>query len=112
MTREQKYKEQLIELGIYKPAFDPEIHQLSTMERDLQRALKAMRNREDNKPDILSAEFAAISSLRRDILAHRDALGLTPKALARLQGKTAPGAAAGGVADILDDFLSEAEGYE
>ena len=33
MTREQTYKQQMQELGIYDPAFDPAIHTLAVMER-------------------------------------------------------------------------------
>ena len=54
MTREQIYKEQLQALGIYDPAFDPEIKTLAQLEDK--------------------------------ILAHREALGLTPKSLRKLKG--------------------------
>ena len=82
MTREQKYREQLKELGVYREAFEPEIHMLAMMEREIQRMDKAWRA--EGSP-AGSKTYAAITSLRRDILAHRDALGLTPKGLRRLR---------------------------
>ena len=83
MTREQKYVEQLRALGIYNTAFDPEIHTLAIMERDHQRTLKAWRAKGS---DVTSDLYPVIERQRKDILAHRDALGLTPKALRRVKG--------------------------
>lgn len=83
MTREQKYTEQLKALGIYNTAFDPEIHTLAIMERDHQRTLKKWKQAGS---DVTSELYAVIERQRRDLLAHRDSLGLTPKALRRLKG--------------------------
>lgn len=87
LTREQIYTEQLRALGVYQPAFDPEIKTLAELERDLQRAKKAWRATTPDgvPPSPLDPHYAVISALRREILAHRDALGLTPKALRRLR---------------------------
>ena len=85
MTREQKYAQQLQALEIYDPAFDPEIHTLAIMERDHQRTLKVWRA---EGSDVTSEIYAAIERQRRDILAHRDSLGLTPKGLRRLRGSS------------------------
>lgn len=82
MTREQTYKQQLEELGIYRKAFDPEIRMLSDMERELQRMRKEWK--EQGSP-AKSKLHEAIISQRRDILAHRDALGLTPRGLHRIK---------------------------
>lgn len=82
MTREQKYVEQLMALGIYQPAFDPEIHTLAIMEREHQRTLKRWHEAGDSTDSDL---YPVIVQQRRDILSHRDALGLTPKALRRLK---------------------------
>lgn len=82
MTREQKYTEQLMALGIYQPAFDPEIHTLAIMEREHQRTLKRWHEAGDKEDSDI---YPVIVQQRRDILAHRDALGLTPKALRRLK---------------------------
>lgn len=102
VTREQKYREQLKAMGVYREAFEPEINMLAMMERELQRMVKAWKAA--GSPT--TAETAtgsptsnktldAIAAMRRDILAHRDALGLTPKGLNRLRRKSAEGEAEG-----------------
>ena len=92
MTREQKYREQLTEFGIYQELFEPEIHTLAELERDLQRLNK--RWKADGCPTVDTSgrgpvtsdkTLDAIMALRKEILAHRDALGLTPKGLKRLK---------------------------
>lgn len=89
VTREQQYKAQMETLGTYDPAFDPAIHTLAVMERELQRTMKAWKATAPGKNAAPSTEhklYAVIQTQRKDILAHRDALGLTPKALRRLRG--------------------------
>ena len=71
MTREQIYKEQLQALGIYDPAFDPEIKATAPP---------------GGKPSFLDAHYPIIVQLEDKILAHREALGLTPKSLRKLKG--------------------------
>lgn len=94
MTREQKYIEQLQEMGIYQPAFEPEIRMLAMMERELQRMVKAWKAAGSPITDetvqgspTSNKMLDAINAMRRDILSHRDALGLTPKGLHRLRPK-------------------------
>lgn len=96
MTREQTYTQQMKELGIYQQIFDPEIKQLCDLERDLQKLKK--RWIEAGRPTVEKGRAGpptsdktldAIMSLRKEILAHRDALGLTPKGLQRLKPKGA-----------------------
>ena len=84
MTREKKYEEQLRGLGIWQEAFAPAVRELADMERELQRLRKRWKERGSpiNKDDKL---YPAIQEMRRDILAHRDALGLTPKSLRRFR---------------------------
>ncbi len=82
MTREQKYAQQLKAMGIYEEAFEPEIHTLTIMERDHQRTLKAWKA---EGSDVTSEIYAAVERQRKDILAHREALGLTPRGLRRLR---------------------------
>lgn len=83
MKAEDKYKAQLEELGIWRDAFEPEVHTLCMMERELRRAQKAMKEGdEDENAD----RYKVVLQLRRDILSHRDALGLTPKSFKRLRG--------------------------
>ena len=96
MTREQKYIEQMQALGIYEDIFEPEVHTLCIMERDLQRLTKRWKEegyrtveRNGRGPATTDKNFDAIMVLRRQILSIKDALGLTPKALCRLKGRPA-----------------------
>ena len=91
-SKEAVYKQQLIDLGVYNPAFDSTIHMLCIQERELSRAMKAWKNTaaKDEAPLITDPLYAEISKLRRDILARQDALGLTPKGLQRLRKQAAP----------------------
>ena len=84
MTREQKYAEQLRALGIYHELYDPEIHTLAIMEREHQRTLSEWKKAGSDTSDDL---YAVIVQQRRDILSHRDALGLTPKAMRRFRNQ-------------------------
>lgn len=88
MTREQIYKEQLQALGIYDPAFDPEIKTLAQLERRLTRVQKAWAATADpgEKPSFLDDHYPIIVQLEDKILTHREALGLTPKSLRKLKG--------------------------
>lgn len=90
MSKEKDIAAQLSALGVYDPAFDPEIHTLCVMERELSRAMKAWKATAlyNNPPSVDDPLYEIISKMRRDILKHRDALGLTPKGLQRLR-KTA-----------------------
>ena len=96
MTREQKYIGQMQRLGIYDEIFEPEVHALCIMERDLQRLTKRWKEngcqtveKNGRGPAATDRTFDAIMTLRRQILAMKDALGLTPKALCRLKGRPA-----------------------
>lgn len=91
-TKEQIYQEQLVALGIYDPAFDPAIHQLCILERELSRAQKQWKATAapGQAPLVTSPIYQIICQLRRDIRASRDELGLTPKALRRLRGQNVP----------------------
>ena len=96
MTREQTYTQQMQELGIYQPIFDPEIKMLCTLERDLQRLNKRWKDAgcptvwyDAKGTPVSDKTLEAITSLRKEILAHRDALGLTPKGLNRLKPRSA-----------------------
>ena len=88
MTRDQVYTEQLQQLGIYHQAFDPVISQLATMERELQRMVKAWKA---DGSEVDSAVYQAIERKRRDIMSLRDSLGLTPKALKRFRASFGEG---------------------
>ena len=133
MKAEDKYKNQLVELGVYQPAFDAEIHTLCMMERELRREQKEWREAKKNldaaqgsgstEGKALASLFRAVDShyglimqLRRDILSHRDALGLTPKGLQRLRGKDAPVGPAGGamqaVGGVLEALRDKVSAYD
>ena len=88
MTREQIYKEQMQALGIYDPAFDPEIKTLAQLERRMTRAQKEWSSTAPpgGKPSFLDPHYPIIVQLEDKILTHREALGLTPKSLRRLVG--------------------------
>ena len=88
MTKEQIYREQMTALGTYDPAFDPEIKTLAQLERRLTRAQKAWSATaaDGGKPSFEHPLYAVIRELERDILTHRDTLGLTPKGLRRISG--------------------------
>lgn len=88
MTKEQIYRDQLQALGIYDPAFEPEISTLAKLERRRTRVEKqwAATAPEGGKPSFSHPLYDVIVQLEKDILTHRDALGLTPKALHRVKG--------------------------
>lgn len=104
-TREQVYVDQLRELGLYSEAFDPEIKTLATLEREWTAAKKAWSATAPlgGKPSFLDPHYAVIQTLRREILTHREALGLTPKSLRKLRGAPEPPATA---QDLIGEKLS------
>ena len=118
MTKEQQYTAALQALGIYDPAFDGEIHQLCILERELGRTLKLWKATAPDKntpPSPTDPLYGVIILQRRDILAHRDALGLTPKALKRLQRQNAvpaaePQSSSPALAAVLDSLRTRAAG--
>ena len=135
MRLEDKYEAQLKELGIWQDAFEAEVHTLSMMERELRRVQKAwkaaqsdlVKARKDGGVEekelvqllkAVDGSYALILTLRRDILSHRDALGLTPKGLQRLRGKEGgmpDGTAAPSARQVSDAFSAlkaRCESYE
>lgn len=111
MTKEQIYTEQLQKLGLWEEAFRPEVHDLAVMERELTRLLKAWKA-EGSSPT--SDIFRTICSMRRDILTHRDALGLTPRGLQRLRGKNAGAAEdeSDSIGNRLNAILERTRAYD
>lgn len=120
MAKEQVYKQQLQDLGVYDPAFDGAIHVLCIQERELSRAMKAWKATvgKNEAPSITDPLYTEISKLRRDILARQDALGLTPKGLQRLRrqatpiSETAPPPSSGNAAfsELLTSMRNQANG--
>ena len=104
-SKEQVYENQLRELGIWEEAFKPLVKDLSQAERQRTRAQKEWSEKAKTeaekqghdpakaKPSFSDDLWAVICDLDKKILAYREALGLTPKALRRLRGQ--PTAAAG-----------------
>lgn len=93
MTMEDKIRGALEAMGVYNPAFDDEIHEYCILYREHKRTLKAWKaTAPDPKspPSPTDELYPVIERQRRDLLAHRDALGLTPKALKRLQRSSTP----------------------
>lgn len=88
MTKADVYKKQLQSLGIYDPAFDPELKTLAQLERRLTRVQKAWAASASpgEKPSFLDEHYPIIVQLEDKILQHRNALGLTPMALRKLKG--------------------------
>ena len=103
MAREEKYIEQLKALGIWDEAFRPEVSELAQLEREKTRVKKAWSATVPKgcSPSFTDPLYTVLANLRREILVHREALGLTPKSLRRLRG-----AAAGEAADA-QDLLSQ-----
>ena len=88
MTKEEVYRKQMQALGIYEEIFEPEIRTLCRIEREYTRAMKAWSETAPpgGKPSFLNEHYPVIQKLRAEILQHREALGLTPKALRKLTG--------------------------
>lgn len=87
-SKEAKYRASLEALGIYHPAMDPLIHDLAVLERECSRARQAWKKTapEGQAPSPLDPYYALIRQQQRDILALRNALGLTPVSLRRIRG--------------------------
>lgn len=112
--REDIYRKQLQELGIYEEAFEPEITTLAKLERRKTRAEKAWSATvpKGQKPSFLDPHYQVIVKLEREILVHRETLGLTPKALRKLRGVTDGPAEQDLIVDRLDRIAARVEQYE
>lgn len=86
--KEKEYAELLTELGVYSPAFDGTIHQMCILERELHRTRAAWKKTVPKKqtPSTTHELYDVILKQQKELLAYRDALGLTPKALRKLKG--------------------------
>ena len=87
-SKEAKYRRSLEALGIYHEAMDPVIHDLCVLERECSRTRSAWKRTAPagQSPSPLDPHYALIRQQQRDILALRNALGLTPMALKRIRG--------------------------
>lgn len=114
MTREDKYREQLRALGIYDEAFEPEISELAQLEREKTRIKNAWSATvpKGEKPSFLDPLYAVLCEKRREILTHREALGLTPKSLRKLRGTPEPVAQKDLITEKLDAIAARCASYE
>ena len=115
--REDEYRQQLQELGVYEPAFAPAIHDLVVTEHEYSRAMKAWRqDAKDRGALALTSDdlYTPVLQLRREIQAQREALGLTPRGLQKLRGKPRGegGVAGEAMSRKLDAILARIEAYE
>lgn len=108
MAREEKYIEQLKALGIWDEAFRPEVSELAQLEREKTRVKKAWSASVPKgcSPSFTDPLYTVLANLRREILVHREALGLTPKSLRRLRGAAESGGSVASASDILAERLS------
>ena len=115
-SKEVVYREQMQALGIYEEIFEPEIQTLARVERELTRAEKAWSATAapGGKPSFLDPHYAIIQRIRAEVSQHREALGLTPKALRKLTG--AAGVEAPEQKDLitakLDRIAERVAGYD
>ena len=116
MTKEEVYRKQMQALGIYEEIFEPEIRTLCRIEREYTRAQKAWSATAPpgGKPSFLNEHYPVIQKLRAEILQHREALGLTPKALRKLTGVAGADAPEQKdlIASKLDQIAARVAGYD
>lgn len=117
MSRENDYKAQLTDLGIYHPAFDPVIHELCIQERELSRTMKAFKAAGSDPTGDL---YKVILQQRKLIRDYRDSVGLSPKGFQRLRkassaeqtSASVAGTANPGFSALLDQIRASAHGGE
>lgn len=114
MTREEKYKAQLIALGIWEDAFAPLVEDLAKAERRRTRIEKAWSATAPvgGKPSFLDPHYQLLAQLDRVILAYRETMGLTPKALRKLRGAAAEPVPQDLIADRLDAIVARVSAYD
>lgn len=116
MGKETEYITQLQALGIYEEAFQPAVHQMCILERELSRAMKAWKATAlpGKSPSVLDPHYEIIAKLRKDILVYRESLGLTPKGLQRIRGKqgSTPESEKTVIARKLDAIAQKVAAYE
>lgn len=113
MTREQIYTQQLKGLGYWQEAFAPLVKELAQAERQRTRAQKAWSETAPpgGKPSFLDPHWAIIQELDKKVLAYREALGLTPKALRRLMGSPEPPVQQDLIAERLNAIAARVSAY-
>ena len=107
-------------VGLYSPMFDPTIRQLAKSERELSRAEKTWKaaggqmvaelvNKTGGKYTAKDPHYAVVDQLRKDILALRSQLGLTPSSFARAKKKR--DAFAASAKSPIEELLEAADAY-
>ena len=120
MGREAMIRADMEAVGTYNPIFDATIKQLARAERELSRAEKTWRenggamvaelvNKTGATYTAKDPHYAVVDQLRKDILALRNQLGLTPKSLNRV--KEQQSAAVTTRKSRLAQLLEDAQSY-
>lgn len=120
MGREAMIRADMEAVGTYNVIFEPTIKQLAKAERELSKAEKTWRanggqmvaelvNKTGGKYTAKDPHYAVVDQLRKDILALRNQLGLTPNSLKRVQAKQE--AMTGGRKSRLEELLDAAHDY-
>ncbi len=120
MGREAMIKADMEAVGTYSPIFDKAISALAKQERELSKAEKAWRenggkmvaelvNKTGAKYTAKDPHYSVVDQLRKDILAQRAQLGLTPKSLKAMKAKLADQSTA--KRSRLDELLEDAKEY-
>lgn len=120
MGREAMIKADMEAVGTYSPIFDKAIKSLAKQERELAKAEKVWRdnggkmvaelvNKTGATYTAKDPHYAVVDQLRKDILAQRAQLGLTPKSLKAMKAKLADSGAP--KRSRLDELLEEAREF-
>ena len=120
MGREAMIRADMEAVGTYNVIFEPTIKQLAKAERELSKAEKAWKsaggqmvaelvNKTGAKYTAKDPHYAVVDQMRKDIIALRNQLGLTPTSLKRVQASQ--DAAAVGSKSRLEELLDAAHDY-
>lgn len=120
MGREAMIRADMESVGTYNAIFEPTIKQLAKLERELPKAEKTWRaaggqmvaelvNKTGGKYTAKDPNYAVVDTLRKDIQALRNQLGLTPTSLKRAQAKNE--LASGGQKSPLEQLLDAAHAH-
>ena len=87
MTKEEKYKNMMSALGTWNVAYEPLVHELCILEREIARARAAWKKTAppNQAPSPLDPHYQMIRQMVRESTNLRDALGLTPRGLRRIK---------------------------
>lgn len=120
MGREAMIRADMEAVGTYNAIFEPTIKQLAKAERELSKAEKTWRsnggqmvaelvNKTGATYTAKDPHFAVVDQMRKDVMALRNQLGLTPASLKRVQAKQE--AMATGKKSRIEELLDAAHDY-